>query len=103
VLITPVSLLMPAAVGEREAENSGPKGAEDLARSFGSLLREKLEEINDLQHHADALVQEYMAGRIEDVHHVTLSLEKAHLSLQLAVQVRNKIIEAYQEISRMQF
>jgi len=41
-------------------------------------------------------------GQIDDIHQVTIAMEKATLSLQLAVQVRNRMVEAYQEISRMQ-
>ena len=41
-------------------------------------------------------------GQIEDIHQVTILTEKANLSLQLMISIRNKVIDAYQEISRMQ-
>ncbi|KYH32670.1 flagellar hook-basal body complex protein FliE [Neomoorella mulderi] len=102
MLLTPVSLLMPAPLQESQQPPAVPGGTEAVTRSFGEVLREKLGEINTLQQQADALTQEYLAGKIEDVHQVMLALEQANLSLQLAVQVRNKAVEAYQEISRMQ-
>lgn len=101
MLLTPVSLLMPAPLQEtRPVSQTG--GTDAVAQSFGNLLRQKLDELNNLQQQADALTQEYFAGKVEDVHQVMLALEEANLSLQLAMQVRNKAVEAYQEISRMQ-
>ncbi|MDN5344426.1 MAG: flagellar hook-basal body complex protein FliE [Clostridia bacterium] len=104
MLVNPVSLLMPAPLQESQqpAPTSANQGTEPIARSFGDLLKAKLGEINTLQQQADALTQEYLAGQVEDVHQVMLALEQANLSLQLAMQVRNKAVEAYQEIARMQ-
>ncbi len=85
---------------ERMPESSG--GTVALCDSFAKLLKEKIAETNNLQLQADALTQQYLAGKVEDVHQVMLALEQANLSLQLMVQVRNKVIEAYQEIWRMQ-
>ncbi|GAF26481.1 flagellar hook-basal body protein [Moorella thermoacetica Y72] len=102
MLLTPVSLLMPAPLQETRPVSSQTGGTDAVAQSFGNLLQQKLDELNNLQQQADALTQEYFAGKVEDVHQVMLALEEANLSLQLAMQVRNKAVEAYQEISRMQ-
>lgn len=102
MLTTSVSLLTPTSLREDYPEGAAPRGTETISRSFAALLKEKLEEANSLQHQADALTQQYLTGKVEDVHQVMLALEQANLSLQLLVQVRNKVIEAYQEISRMQ-
>jgi flagellar hook-basal body complex protein FliE len=48
------------------------------------------------------MAQSYIVDKSVNVHQVMLALEEASLSLQLAVQVRNKVVEAYQEIARMQ-
>ena len=98
--VNPTLLLSPP-VQEGTAQNP-LEGTEAITGSFGALLKQKLAEANNLQHRADALTQQYLAGKVEDVHQVMLALEEANLSLQLMVQVRNKVIEAYQEISRMQ-
>jgi len=71
--------------------------------SFGSLLGEALAEVNQLQLRSSEATARMVAGEAEDIHQVMLASEQASLSLQLAVQVRNKLVEAYQEISRMQF
>lgn len=102
MLVNFVSLLMPAPLQEAQQAPPPPAGTEGVTRSFSDLLQQKLEELNSLQQQADALTQEYLAGQVQDVHQVMLALEQANLSLQLAMQVRNKVVEAYQEISRMQ-
>lgn len=77
-----------------------PKAGND--NSFGSILKEKLDEVNQLQQEADAITEKFLVGQVQDLHQVTIAAEKANLALQLTVQIRNKIVEAYQEISRMQ-
>ncbi|KKM12433.1 hypothetical protein SY88_04125 [Clostridiales bacterium PH28_bin88] len=71
-------------------------------QSFSDLLKEKLQEVNTLQAEADTLAQKLVVGEPVDLHQVMIAAEQANLALQLTVQIRNKIIEAYQEISRMQ-
>lgn len=70
--------------------------------SFGEVLRDVVNNTNDLQVKADQSINNYVAGNHDNLHEVMITAEEAKLSLQLLVQVRNKIIEAYQEIARMQ-
>ncbi|MBO8167971.1 MAG: flagellar hook-basal body complex protein FliE [Thermoanaerobacteraceae bacterium] len=70
--------------------------------SFAEQVKNALEVVNDLQVEADRITQQYFAGQVQDLHQVMIAAEKADLALQLTVQIRNKIIEAYKEISRMQ-
>ncbi|GAW92915.1 flagellar hook-basal body complex protein FliE [Calderihabitans maritimus] len=79
---------------QREVSGSSP--------SFAGVLQKALGEVNELQLQADRLAEKFVVGEVEDLHQVMLATERAYLALQLTVQVRNKIIEAYQEISRMQ-
>lgn len=72
-----------------------------LADSFGQMLSDALKQVNDLQVQADDLAQKLATGQISDVHTVTIASEKATLALQLTLQIRNKAVEAYQEIMRM--
>lgn len=69
---------------------------------FSSILKEKLNEVNDKQINADNITNEFISGDDIDVHQVMLSAQEAQMSLQLAVQMRNKIVESYQELNRMQ-
>jgi flagellar hook-basal body complex protein FliE len=59
-----------------------------------------LADVNGLQRQADTQVRRSLLGEA-DVHDATLALEKADLSLRLLVQVRNKLVQAYEELSRM--
>jgi flagellar hook-basal body complex protein FliE len=77
----------------------GPAVAAD---SFGSMLGDAVAHLDALQKTADANVTRLATGQPVDLHEVMISLEQSNLGFQLATQVRNKLIEAYQEISRMQ-
>ncbi|NLT95119.1 MAG: flagellar hook-basal body complex protein FliE [Clostridia bacterium] len=71
--------------------------------NFQDLLNKAISEVNDLQLKADAQVIGFAAGQTNiDIHDVMIGMEQAHLALQLTIEVRNKVIEAYQEIMRMQ-
>lgn len=70
--------------------------------SFYDTLKEKLDDVNDKQIKADEVTEQFIKGEGPDIHEVMLVTEEAKMSLQLAVQIRNKIVEAYQEINRMQ-
>lgn len=70
--------------------------------SFGETLRKALENVNDVQADADQLSQKLATGDVQDVHQVMVALEKASTAFGLTMQVRNKVVDAYQEIMRMQ-
>jgi flagellar hook-basal body complex protein FliE len=75
---------------------------ESKNNDFLSMLKEKLDVVNDSQIIADKDTQSFIKGDETDIHKVMLSGEEAKMSLELAVQIRNKLVEAYQEINRMQ-
>jgi flagellar hook-basal body complex protein FliE len=88
-----------------EAEEGSSQGSEksgDLLKGFGEMLNKQISHINDLQSKANDAVQSYAVGGPVELHNVMLAVEKADMALQMAVQVRNKMLSAYQEISRMQ-
>lgn len=70
--------------------------------TFGDVLKSELDKVNESQVASEQLTEKFIKGDDVDVHNVMVAGEEAKLSLQLAVQVRNKLVEAYQEISRMQ-
>ncbi len=71
-------------------------------KGFGDLLSESLEKANEIQMQADSAAKEMIAGKNKNIHETMLMLEKADMSFRLMMQVRNKIIDAYREIMRMQ-
>lgn len=71
--------------------------------TFGQTLKDELNKVNEKQIDADVLTEKMVRGDKDvSIHEVMLAGEEAAMSLQLAVQVRNKLVEAYQEISRTQ-
>lgn len=70
--------------------------------NFGQMLMDALKEVNSTQMDANKLQGDLMANRPVEVHDLMIAMERASTSMQLTMQVRNKVLEAYQEISRMQ-
>ena len=69
---------------------------------FGQYLNNAINQLNDLQVNADYQTNLLLTGDVEDFHTPIIALEKASLGLGLATSLRNKLLEAYQEIMRMQ-
>ncbi|MCD6273397.1 MAG: flagellar hook-basal body complex protein FliE [Deltaproteobacteria bacterium] len=70
--------------------------------SFGKILTESIGEVNRLQKEADKAAYNLVTGKETDIHGTMIALEKADVSFRLMMQVRNKIVAAYEEIKRMQ-
>jgi flagellar hook-basal body complex protein FliE len=70
--------------------------------SFGENLLQAIDSVDRLQKEADSGIQALATGEKRDLHQTMISMEKAGISFQLMMQVRNKIVAAYQEIMRMQ-
>jgi len=72
------------------------------AGSFGEILKDKVEEINKLQLDADSAIAKVELDDSGSIHEAIIAMEKASISFKTMLQVRNKILEAYQEVMRMQ-
>ena len=77
-------------------------GRREEAAGFKESLAQSVREIDGLQKEADQAIETMAAGEPKDVHEVMIAMEKAGISLRLMVQVRNKIMTAYEEIMRLQ-
>ncbi|MFQ5455227.1 MAG: flagellar hook-basal body complex protein FliE [Nitrospirota bacterium] len=84
-------------IKERKSENSA-----ESEKSFFDTLKESIKKVNDLHIEADESVKDLVLNNKQDIHQTMIALEKADISFQLMMQVRNKIITAYEEIMRMQ-
>ena len=71
-------------------------------RGFGDFLSDSLQEVDRQIKTADEQAQRVVAGEDVSIHGTMINLEKANISLEFMLQVRNKVIEAYHEIMRMQ-
>jgi flagellar hook-basal body complex protein FliE len=79
-----------------------PSAAKDGTGGFGKALAGAIDGLSESQNQATDQAQQLATGQAKDISGVVMSVEKASLELQLAVQLRNKGVEAYQEIFRMQ-
>jgi flagellar hook-basal body complex protein FliE len=82
-------------------EAPGQTRKDKAATSFEEVLKASIQEVNDLQKEADEAIRELARGQTQDLHKTMILMEKAELSLKLMVQVRNKLLDAYQELMRM--
>ncbi|MBK9323179.1 MAG: flagellar hook-basal body complex protein FliE [Bdellovibrionaceae bacterium] len=71
-------------------------------KSFADTLKGAIENVNQLQKASDKSAQDLATGRTDNVADVMIAAEKADIALRVMVQMRNKIIDAYQEIMKMQ-
>lgn len=76
--------------------------AGEKSENFGQMLMDAIKEVNSAQSDATKLQNDLMANRPVETHDLLIAMERASTALQLMMQVRNKTLEAYQEISRMQ-
>jgi flagellar hook-basal body complex protein FliE len=75
--------------------HQGPKA------DFAGLLKEAIERVEGLRRNADESVMKLLAGENEEVHQTVLAVQQAELAFELFLEVRNKVVQAYQEIMRM--
>lgn len=90
--------LLPADLSPARPENGAAQPG-----SFSATLRDAIAEVDLTQSRADNVVRGVLQGTGEDVHKAVIAVEKADLSFQLMLQIRNKLIAAYQEVERLQF
>jgi len=90
-----------STVGLKVPSVASPKTPAELTQNFGKFLEDALSSVEGQEKQAHALSGQYMLGNV-DVSTVMIAAEQAQLSLQLTSQIRNKVIEAYQEIMRTQ-
>jgi|SRR5579863_3933926 len=98
-MATPISNLR---ISPSETVGTG-KSVAPREWGFSETLRGAMDQVQQLQGVADGKVAGLLDGGGMDVHSAMIAVEQADLSFQLMMQVRNKIVAAYQEISRMQF
>lgn len=77
-------------------------GAKEGGKTFADTLKDAVGNVNTMQKEADFKMQEIATGKNHNIPEVMIAAEKADISLRLMTSVRNKIIEAYQEIMKMQ-
>ncbi len=87
---------------ETSKRMAGVSGADASASDFATTLKDAIRSVDTLQKDSDLKMQQLATGQSTNIHETMIATEKADIALRLMVQVRNKIIEAYQEIMKMQ-
>ncbi|MCL2283373.1 MAG: flagellar hook-basal body complex protein FliE [Fibromonadales bacterium] len=82
-----------------DPKRMGPQKAD--APSFGEMLSGFLTDVNHMQNYADQSIQKMVADEVKDVHQVMLAVGEAKVAFNLMLEIRNKTMEAYNEILRM--
>ena len=77
-------------------------GVASKTQDFGAWLASAVGDVNQQLARADQSLQQLAAGETQNLHQVMIALEEARIGVQLVVQVRNRLLEAYQEVLRMQ-
>jgi len=89
-------------IGSSNSVSDQFKTEKNNGKSFADTLNEAISSVNEMQLQSDQKVQELATGKTDDIASVMITSEKADIALRAMVQVRNKIIDAYQEIMKMQ-
>lgn len=74
----------------------------NIIENFGQYLNNALEKVSDLEKDAQIITEDFAAGKTDNIHQVMVAAEKSEIALQFTMQIRNKILDAYNEIMRMQ-
>ena len=93
--ITPTSL-------ESTPNISSGDGAQKAGSDFSKFLTDALSQVDALQKNADAASLQLATGQVDDLSSVMVALEKASLSLSLTIATRDKVLDAYNQVMRMQ-
>jgi len=94
--------LQPIAPGIGESSGKTSGVSDPSVPSFKDTMKTFLTDVNAMQNHADKSIEKMVAGEITDVHQVMLAVEEANLAFNLMMEIRGKMVDAYQEVMRMQ-
>lgn len=95
------SLLTYSPMSVRNGGDSSSAG-QSTSSSIGQQFTSALNKVNELQQNADTMAEQVASGNVEDAHTAVIAMERAMMALDMTMQVRNKMLEAYQEIMRTQ-
>jgi len=102
-VIYPNNSITPGSTGPVSDSTKPTQGQSQIeGKDFKETLNEFMSDVNELQKDAGKSVEKLLTGEIKDVHDVMVAVEKANTSFELMMEIRNKMLDAYREIMRMQ-
>jgi flagellar hook-basal body complex protein FliE len=84
------------------AAYGGVKDIREVKASFADQLKNAVAEVNDLQTRREDMVEKMVSGEATEVHDVMIAAKESQMAFELLLEIRNKLLESYQEIMRMQ-
>lgn len=87
---------------QQQAPREGGRQEPGEEVSFDETLQKFIQDVDKLQKNAAQSTERLLTGELEDIHQVMLAMEEASTSFQLMMEMRNKILDAYREVMRMQ-
>jgi flagellar hook-basal body complex protein FliE len=100
---TPIQGLPQSAIEPSAGAGLGKEVGTSAQSDFMNTLNNAMNQVGQLQSEADGKVAQLLSGNGQDVHSAMIAVEKASLAFAMMVQVRNKIVQAYQQVSGLQF
>ncbi|MBL0715076.1 MAG: flagellar hook-basal body complex protein FliE [Desulfosarcina sp.] len=94
-IINGVGNVQPVGLRPSATQAASPKG-------FGNILEQALGDVSQMPLQADQAAADLVAGKSQDVHNTMIAIQKADIGFQMLMQVRNKVVSAYETIMRMQ-
>ncbi|MBM3215657.1 flagellar hook-basal body complex protein FliE [Candidatus Poribacteria bacterium] len=102
--MTTSDITLASRIASAQLQAAAPKGegrpSDSEGASFAEVLAESIQKVNHLQKEADEAIQGLATGARPDVAQTMVAVQKASLSFQLMAQVRNKLVQAYEEVMR---
>ena len=96
--IQSVSFMAPTMATQQQSTRITPFEAQ---QNFGTMLKDAIQSVNEQQGVSDKLTGKLIRGEEVELHQVMIASQKASITLNATMEIRNKVIEAYQEIMRM--
>jgi len=98
----PVQPLLPSSGRGMPVKIEKGAGSRQQKTSFKKILSGLIDKVSELEKNADESIQKLITGEIDSIHQVMIAAEEANLAFHLMMEIRNKLVEAYKEIMRMQ-
>lgn len=104
-MINPLNQLYPKAMLQVDevAKTTSQAAGNNQTESFNNILNQSINSLDEKQTESTQAIQSLVDGTADDLHTVMIKTTEAQLSLEVAVQLRNRALEAYNEIKNMQF
>jgi flagellar hook-basal body complex protein FliE len=102
MIIMDIAKISPGFSGQQKTPATSRMGGSSGSQSFGEFLSESINDVDQVHKAADKMINNLASGEKVDIHNTMIAVEKADISFQLMMQIRNKLIAAYQEVYRMQ-